>query len=74
VAPLLVDVLRRRELGVDEQTLAWFEGVSARLAALRGPAFYHEEEYEERDAAEAAADAQRALELASELLERLRSA
>lgn len=72
VAPLFASTARSRGAHVDEETLAWLQQVSARLARRRGPAFYLETDFGEDDAREAASDADRVMSFGNALLKRLR--
>ena len=71
-APLLVETVRGRRLEADSAVLEWLSGVSARLAEIRGVAFYHDIEVSEAEARSAADAAERVLGFGRELLERLK--
>ena len=71
-ASLLVEALRSRRLDGEVAPLDWLVELSAHLAAIRSPAFYHEIEIGEHEAREAADGAERALEFGRGLLSALR--
>jgi HEPN domain-containing protein len=71
-APLLVETIRGRRLETDSAVLDWLSGVSARLAEIRGAAFYHDIEVSEAEARSAADAADRVLGFGRELLGRLK--
>ncbi len=73
-APVLAETIRQRRLEVDQTFLDWLSGLSARLAELRGPAFYHETEVSEVEARTGVEAADRVLEFGRELFERLKRA
>ena len=73
-APLLAEAIRQRRLEADAAFLDWLNEMSARLAEIRAPAFYHEIEVAEAEARAAAAAAERVLAFGQDLLARLRRA
>ncbi len=72
VAPLFARTVRARGAAVDEPTLTWLQQASARLARARGPAFYLETDFTDRDAKDAAGDADRVMTFARDFLKKLR--
>lgn len=72
VAPVFIDVVRSHGIEVDEQVLDGLGALSARLARLRAPAFYHEVAIGEDEARPAVDGASGVLTFARELLARLR--
>lgn len=70
-APLLVETIERHGVSVDPSFLAWLCGLSAHLAEIRAPAFYHEMEVPETEARAAADAAERVLAFGRDLLARL---
>ena len=61
----------RKGLDLDEEELAEIRNVSTDLATKRAPAFYFEEEHDEKDAANAFSQAQRILQIGLQLAQRL---
>ncbi len=72
VAPQLTHAIQARGLSIEEEVLAWLEGISARLSVSRAPAFYFEAEYGEDEARRAAGEAKQVIAFAVELLRRIR--
>ena len=72
VGGLFQRACKERELGISAETLDEITHVSSRLAAWRSPAFYAEEEYDEQQARWALGGVEKALQLARELMPRLR--
>lgn len=72
VAPVFIEAVRERGIEVDAGFLAWLVPLSARLADVRAPAFYHEIAVEEGEAQEAVGGAERVLAFGQEFLARLR--
>lgn len=71
-AAMLAETVRQRQLETDQAFLDWLIMMSARLAQLRGPAFYHEIEIDEAEARAAADAADRVLAFGQSFLARLR--
>ena len=61
-APLLMEAVRARRLDADPAGLEWLVPLSARLAEIRGPAFYQEIEVSETEARTVVRGAERVLE------------
>ena len=70
--PLLAETVRQRHLEADQTFLDWLIVMAARLAQLRGPAFYHEIEIDEAEARAATDAADRVLAFGQSFLARLR--
>jgi len=72
-AERLIGALRERGLEPDDEFLKWFVSMSARLAELRAPAFYHEIAVSGSESEIAAEAASRILEFAGKTLKTLRN-
>lgn len=71
--PALLQAIADRRLALDATFLEWLRDFSARLAGLRGPAFYQETDVAETEARDAAAGAERVLASGRTILDRLRA-
>ena len=67
-APVLAQAMRARGLEVDPAVLEWLLPLSARLAEIRGPAFYQEIDVSEVEARTVVQGAERVLDFGRGLL------